>query len=184
MHPSKYMLMLRFLYVLPVLSLLTACGGGENHQEVGIESPAAVEADHARVPDGFDATFADGMTGAVFQHYLKLRTALVNDDGDDAAAAGNLAESLGEDYPELREVAATIAATDEVAAQRVSFAVMTERIEPLLSRGITGGTIYKQYCPMAFDNDGAEWFSDAKEIRNPYFGERMLKCGKIVATLE
>lgn len=176
--------MKQLLFSLP-LFLLFACGGGDNHQEVGIDPPSAVEADKAATPDSFDATFADGMTETVFQHYLKLRTALVNDDGDDAAAAaGNLAESLGLDFPELKQAATVIAATKDVAAQRAAFAAMTEEIEPLLSQGITGGTIYKQYCPMAFDNAGAEWFSDAKEIRNPYFGERMLKCGKVVATLE
>ncbi|MEO0733556.1 MAG: DUF3347 domain-containing protein [Bacteroidota bacterium] len=167
------------------LVFLVACSGGENHQKVGIDPPAAVEAEKAATPDSFDASFADGMTETVFQHYLKLRTALVNDDGDDAAAAaGNLAESLGNNYPELKKAATVISITEDVAAQRAAFAAMTEEIEPLISQGITGGTIYKQYCPMAFDNAGAEWFSDAKEIRNPYFGERMLKCGKVVATLE
>ena len=176
--------MQRLILFLPILFLF-ACGDGTNHQEVGIDPPSTVKAEKAATPDSFDATFADGMTGAVFQHYLKLRTALVNADGGDAAAAaGNLAESLGEDYPELKTAATTIAATDDVAAQRAAFGAMTEELEPLLREGITGGTIYKQHCPMAFDNTGADWFSDAKEIRNPYFGERMLTCGKVVATLE
>lgn len=167
------------------LVFLVACSGGENHQKVGIDPPAAVEAEKAATPDSFDASFADGMTETVFQHYLKLRTALINDDGDDAAAAaGNLAETLGGDYPELKKNALAIADTENVDAQRTAFAAMTDALEPLLRQGITGGTIYKQFCPMAFDNAGAEWFSDAKEIRNPYFGERMLKCGKVVATLE
>jgi hypothetical protein len=31
---------------------------------------------------------------------------------------------------------------------------------------------------MAFDDKGAYWLSEMKEIRNPYFGDRMLKCGE------
>ena len=35
------------------------------------------------------------------------------------------------------------------------------------------------FCPMAFDDKGAYWLTSGKEIRNPYFGSKMLKCGKI-----
>ncbi len=40
-------------------------------------------------------------------------------------------------------------------------------------------TAYRQYCPMAFENKGAFWLSDKKEVRNPYFGNKMLKCGSV-----
>jgi len=39
--------------------------------------------------------------------------------------------------------------------------------------------VYVAFCPMAFDNKGAYWLSDSSAIRNPYFGDKMLKCGKI-----
>ncbi len=39
--------------------------------------------------------------------------------------------------------------------------------------------LYLQFCPMAFNNKGAFWISSEKEIRNPYFGDKMLKCGEI-----
>jgi len=35
------------------------------------------------------------------------------------------------------------------------------------------------FCPMAFDNAGAYWLSDTNAIANPYFGHKMLKCGKV-----
>ncbi|MFA5418736.1 MAG: efflux RND transporter periplasmic adaptor subunit, partial [Bacteroidales bacterium] len=38
--------------------------------------------------------------------------------------------------------------------------------------------LYLQYCPMAFDNTGAFWISNETAIRNPYFGDMMLKCGE------
>lgn len=44
-------------------------------------------------------------------------------------------------------------------------------------------TVYQQFCPMAFDNKGAFWLSDKAEIRNPYFGDKMLKCGKVTEKL-
>lgn len=43
--------------------------------------------------------------------------------------------------------------------------------------------IYIQHCPMADNNIGADWLSLEKSIRNPYFGDSMLTCGKTVKVL-
>jgi hypothetical protein len=32
---------------------------------------------------------------------------------------------------------------------------------------------------MAFNDQGAYWISDREEIRNPYFGDKMLTCGVV-----
>jgi len=48
----------------------------------------------------------------------------------------------------------------------------------------TGKTIYVQYCPMAFGNKGADWLAKEEEIRNPYFGDKMMKCGLVKRELE
>ena len=39
--------------------------------------------------------------------------------------------------------------------------------------------IYQQYCPMK----KAYWMSNEKAIKNPYYGNQMLTCGNISATL-
>jgi Cu(I)/Ag(I) efflux system membrane fusion protein len=39
-------------------------------------------------------------------------------------------------------------------------------------------TLYWQYCPMAFDDQGAYWLSNQPDILNPYFGDMMLRCGE------
>tara|TARA_R110000822_G_scaffold277603_1_gene399627 strand:- start:514 stop:1233 length:720 start_codon:yes stop_codon:yes gene_type:complete len=46
-----------------------------------------------------------------------------------------------------------------------------------------GLELYATFCPMAFDGKGAYWISEDKEIRNPYYGDKMLKCGKIEEVL-
>jgi len=45
--------------------------------------------------------------------------------------------------------------------------------------GLENEKIYWNYCPMAFDNKGANWLSETEEIRNPYFGDAMHSCGEI-----
>ena len=39
---------------------------------------------------------------------------------------------------------------------------------------------YLIYCPMK----KASWLSDSKEIKNPYYGEKMNDCGSVKATLK
>jgi len=60
---------------------------------------------------------------------------------------------------------------------------LTKEIELLFEDALSGGTIYKKFCPMAFDNKGACWYADIKEISNPYFGEKIPKCGSVIKTI-
>ncbi|NQX96980.1 MAG: efflux RND transporter periplasmic adaptor subunit [Flavobacteriales bacterium] len=39
--------------------------------------------------------------------------------------------------------------------------------------------LYLEFCQMANDNNGGYWLSTEKEIKNPYFGAKMLKCGEV-----
>jgi hypothetical protein len=50
--------------------------------------------------------------------------------------------------------------------------------------GVSNGELYVEYCPMAFDDKGASWLSSSKEIRNPYFGDKMLTCGEVKETIK
>jgi Cu(I)/Ag(I) efflux system membrane fusion protein len=43
--------------------------------------------------------------------------------------------------------------------------------------------VYHQYCPMAFNDKGAYWLSNEAEIKNPYFGKKMLECGEVKDSL-
>ena len=45
-----------------------------------------------------------------------------------------------------------------------------------------GDATVEAHCPMAFNNQGANWLQTGKEIHNPYFGAKMLNCGEIVGT--
>ncbi|MBU2901355.1 efflux RND transporter periplasmic adaptor subunit [Maribacter dokdonensis] len=45
-------------------------------------------------------------------------------------------------------------------------------------------TIYIQHCPMADNNNGADWLSLNKAIKNPYFGDKMLHCGSVIKVIE
>lgn len=46
----------------------------------------------------------------------------------------------------------------------------------------SGDTLYESYCPMAFNNKGASWLARDKQINNPFFGAKMLRCGEVKAS--
>ena len=43
--------------------------------------------------------------------------------------------------------------------------------------------IYVLNCPKADENKGADWLSLSKDIKNPYLGTTMLKCGSVKETI-
>jgi hypothetical protein len=49
--------------------------------------------------------------------------------------------------------------------------------------GANDRTLYYQHCPMANNDKGGNWISQTSEIKNPYFGDKMLKCGETKETL-
>ena len=73
----------------------------------------------------------------------------------------------------------------DISDQRLSFAEFNNTFYiSLKSFGLHHGTAYYQYCPMANGDSGAYWFSNEKDIENPYFGHAMLKCGETRETFE
>ncbi len=126
----------------------------------------------------------DGVKQA-FNQYLEVKDALVQTDAEAAAeAAKELQASLEANNPEIASIAGNIAAEKDVNKQREIFSELTAAMDPVLKQEISSGKIYKQFCPMAFEGKGDYWYSTSEEIRNPYFGDKMLKCGRVDETIE
>ena len=66
-----------------------------------------------------------------------------------------------------------------------TFALLSEQMSAVAKRfgPIPARGIYEMKCPMAFDNRGARWLQDHKDVRNPYFGAAMLQCGEVIDVL-
>jgi Cu(I)/Ag(I) efflux system membrane fusion protein len=73
---------------------------------------------------------------------------------------------------------------EDIEAQRQQFDFLSQAmIHTVKAFGAEGEALYVQHCPMAFDNEGADWISDEEAIRNPYFGDKMMKCGTVLERL-
>lgn len=86
---------------------------------------------------------------------------------------------------ELDKHISAIAKSNSLEEQRKYYAPFNEALyKTVKAFGIGEKEVYYQYCPMALNNQGAYWLSDNKEIRNPYFGSSMLKCGRVKETIK
>lgn len=87
--------------------------------------------------------------------------------------------------PNLLSNANLLALTTDLERQRGFFVTFSTEVIALLSKHyLSEGQYYIQYCPMAKEGQGASWISDSREVRNPYFGDKMLHCGSIQQTVK
>jgi Cu(I)/Ag(I) efflux system membrane fusion protein len=132
--------------------------------------------------------------------YFKVKNSLVNDDAPATQkAAGSIQSSLSKVDMSLVEgtahdrwmsirskvdkAAGMMTKETDIAKQRTHFAPLSQAFLDLTETfGLTKDKVYKEFCPMAFDNKGAFWLSESEQIRNPYFGQTMLTCGEVKAT--
>jgi Cu(I)/Ag(I) efflux system membrane fusion protein len=139
---------------------------------------------------------------AVTEKYLSLHEALASDDKDNAIqAAGQITQVLntvdmGLLSGNAHKVWVAHNAKMKVALEKIKQAKaiepMREGFEKLSVELIAvveqfgvypGKTLYKIHCPMSFNNKGADWLQTDEDIRNPYLGTAMPKCGKIVEVI-
>lgn len=143
--------------------------------------------DDVVIDDEITAEFQNEEIASVYQHYINIKQALVQTDAEMAQdrAKGMIADlETEEGFDNLATAARSISTSNDVNEQRVAFSDLTKAMEAQLQGALASGEIYKQYCPMAFEGKGDAWFSNTKEIRNPYYGDKMLKCGRVEATIQ
>ncbi len=73
--------------------------------------------------------------------------------------------------------------SNDVEKQRQQFEFLSDAMINSITAFGSEKKLFVQFCPMAFDNKGADWISDVSEIQNPYFGDKMMKCGLVTDTL-
>lgn len=134
---------------------------------------------------------------AIIDNYLALKDALVADNSTKAASSGKtLFDAFAKfdisAYPKShqKELAEIIEDASEHAEhisensgnikhQREHFEILGTDIKDLIV--ITGAdrNLYQIFCPMYNNNEGGSWLSASTEIKNPFFGSKMMKCGSV-----
>ena len=136
----------------------------------------------------------------VFDSYFAVKDALVKTDGNLAATkavlllnsinAVKMENLTKEEHAEWMKVmkdlvfdAEHISETKDAGHQRDHFTSLSKNMYSLIKVSKQETPTYYQFCPMANKGKGANWLSKENIVKNPYYGSKMLGCGKTVETI-
>ena len=190
----RYLLLLASGFALS----LAACGNGSNNTPASDTTASAVPAVREAPSSVLGDTATSELMNLLSSYYI-LKDALVATDAAKADAAAGKLMSDAEGFKQIAARQSNAAAlqpqvaviqqeseaivnsnVDSIEVKRAHFSKVSEAMFALL-RGaeLKNGGVYQQYCPMAFNDKGANWLSPSSEIQNPYFGKKMLMCGDL-----
>lgn len=147
------------------------------------------------------ATSKDKELQAVFDTYFSVKDALIASDASaTAAVAKELVTAINnvkmdkletdvhmvwmKVFNQLKDDASQIANSKDIKKQRNHFVTLSKEMYSLMKVAKQDTAVYYQHCPMSNDGKGANWLSKENEVKNPYYGSKMLTCGKTVETLK
>lgn len=189
------------LSLLSVSVLFSACqGGASEHTHDTEDTSEAVAKDIKPTLANADSTVTAKIQD-IFDHYIHIKTALVNSDAGEAQNgaravisvidgfdASSLPADQKTEYDKsiagIRTSAQAIAGESGLEKQRTTFADLSKHTYTLVKTFGTNRTVYHDHCPMALNDKGANWLSEEKDIKNPYFGNEMLECGSVEEVIQ
>jgi Cu(I)/Ag(I) efflux system membrane fusion protein len=138
----------------------------------------------------------------IVKAYLSLQEALARDDMTSAVSAARQTMKAISDVDmslvsgeqnmlwmgsmgEMNEALDGIVKAQDIEAARWAFEPFSNELISILKQfGIPEHqNLYRIHCPMAFNNKGADWLQKNDDVRNPYFGASMLKCGEVTEVI-
>lgn len=176
------------------------CNGKDDKSKEAVD----VKQQPVSIADNSDA-FNQSYT-QLLNAYINLKDALVASDTAKASAAAQtvrtaadslkLNEIKGDTTGLIKETAQTftstitgsaqaLAAEKDIEGKRNEFKNIADALWSL-TRTVRykGQKLYWEFCPMAFNKNGAYWISYEREIKNPYFGSKMMTCGSVEDSLD
>lgn len=138
---------------------------------------------------------------AIFENYFDLKDELVKSDAKSTSEKAkrlmnviNMVkmQELKSDVHtvwmkvmnDLKSDTDKIANATNIEKQRASFITLSENMYQLMKVSKIETPIYFQHCPMANDGKGANWLSKENQVKNPYYGSKMMSCGKTIETIK
>jgi hypothetical protein len=198
---------MKTFYIVFACSLLALAGCNNtgsttnktNSDTTGTQSAAVKETTHSKLSDAGTAKLMTVLTT-----YYSLKNALV---ATKSADAGRAATKLTADADSmqawlqtdsinktvLKPYLDTIISQSKVIASlydetcekhRLAFGNISSAFYGLLKHAdVKNAHTYHTFCPMAFNDKGAFWLSEESDVKNPYFGKKMLECGEVTDSL-
>ncbi|MCF6307073.1 MAG: DUF3347 domain-containing protein [Flavobacteriaceae bacterium] len=199
--------MKKSIYVLVVIALtFTACKNEkkteDHHESEKTEMHDNSDGHHDNDKSSHDeernikaSSDKNSATSAMIDGYLEIKNGLVSDDKSAAAKGGktllnafasfDMSKLSGDQHKEYMEIVENATEQAEhivkspIDHQREHFEVLSEDMNDIIALLGTEKTLFQDFCPMANKGKGAMWLSEFKEIKNPFYGSKMMECGKV-----
>ena len=189
-----------FIIGITIIALsASACNSGSNASDKNTKIADTTKPSSTSANAGNNApdSKVDASMKEMVAQYLQIKNALVNDNGMEAASAGNayvesmskmdknsLAAEKKKKWDDLADDAKEMAEHigkngDKIAHQREHFDMLSKDMYDMVKTFGAGQTLYNDFCPMYNNKVGATWLSETKEIKNPYLGKSMPTCGSV-----
>jgi hypothetical protein len=192
-----------FFILFSAVVTLSGCSGGKKAEHDHAQTEATDEkAPEAAAPQFDVSENFQQQLSKLFTSYISLKDAFVASDAEKVKTeASNTSQAVASVDIKLLTGAAhndwmtyltpiqnslkEIENASDIEVQRKAFSTLSENLyKSIKAFGLGGTEAFYEYCPMAFDNEGAYWLSDQTVIRNPYFGDAMLTCGVVKEKLQ
>jgi Cu(I)/Ag(I) efflux system membrane fusion protein len=129
--------------------------------------------EYLKIQEALAADRTEGVKGAA------ERIVVLADNVDTRAVTGEHATHYKDLPMKTKKAAQELAQAKEIPAMREAFKSLSGPMAMWATMSKLQG-IYVVYCSMA----KGSWLQKDKEIRNPYYGNQMLRCGEIVGDEE
>ncbi len=177
------------LQILAKPSMMNPSGEGPapGHIHGGMPMPKeGHEQDHSGHQMTPALEIALGTAQEILPAYYDLQTALASDNFDAAKETVKAIMSVTGHRGELPDLLHTMLSADDLATLREpAFRQLSHALIAVIKAHPDAfpDNVVRHTCPMAHDNQGADWLQTTEDVRNPYFGSMMYRCGEIVEKL-
>ncbi|TQV73506.1 DUF3347 domain-containing protein [Exilibacterium tricleocarpae] len=168
-------------------SMMNPDGGGpipgHQHQE---SSTNSIDHEHSDYDSGGHVGLSlkiDLITSKnLLPHYLSLQSGLAEDDIESAKNTLKEMMKVTGHSGQLSSLVHTMLAAESLDdLRKPGFEALSKAMIDQVSRRpeAFGQTVYQMFCPMVYGDRGTSWLQADNNLRNPYFGGRMLQCGEL-----
>jgi hypothetical protein len=184
-------------FAIGIIVFLVSCGGTD-------DKPGDIaKKDEPLSQSKNSVEFNDKFTNFLNSYY-HLKDALVLSNDTMANNSANLLQQSGNNL-NLKEIKAdssiiqmaegfvqtissetqALVREKDIEAKRKSFQMISDAMYDLVRTiRFDKDVVYHQFCPMAFNDAGAYWLSASADVKNPYFGKKMLSCGEVKDSID
>ncbi len=167
-------------------------------ESLGLAGAERPQPEQISTPPQFQDRLAE-----IWRQYLALQNALATDQLDAArqtvpalrsalaavdasVLVGHAQEVWKKERSNLQQLIDALAQASDIASMRTAFKPLSEEVGVLAKAfGFgSGQPVYELHCPMAFQSQGAIWYQDNDQVRNPYYGSSMLQCADRVDRID